>query len=303
MPSGLPLSISGVYLCSWDFRGLLSLSGGYLLCTNLFMCMWTWGDWAHYACSSLQSDLLVLIGKDSSNKHRGVVVTQAWHECREAGSAGCSPLLQPSLFPQTQPSLCPLLSRHTPPNTHPAAPGCPRPLAWPHRVATEWALCLDTAISSQRTSEKWAGQGSGQRRRQKHGCLRHLGSQQLTEGPTQRRSCWRMGSVICIKHRPPSLRLCTRKQLHEPRNTCDAHKHARYATSTQDCTQMWICYISVSISWCRRCTETSIWLERYFTLPLNPLLNDESTGGAQTLRPLPGKCSILVCRVVFAKRC
>lgn len=36
---------------------------------------------------------------------------------------------------------------------------------------------------------------------------------------------------------------------------------------------------------------------------LNPLVNDESTGGAQTLRPLPGKCSILVCCVVFAKRC
>lgn len=167
-------------LRSWDFHGLLSLGREgkrecvcvCVLCTNLFTHMWTRGDWAHYACSSLQSDLLVLIGKDSSNKHRGVVVTQAWQECREAGSAGCSSQLQPSLFPKP-----------APPATAPNAPSHPWPPAWPRRVDTEWALCPHTAISSQRTSEMWAGQGSGQRRRQKHGCLRHLGSQQLTEGP------------------------------------------------------------------------------------------------------------------------
>lgn len=32
---------------------------------------------------------------------------------------------------------------------------------------------------------------------------------------------------------------------------------------------------------------------------LNPLANDESTGGASTLRPLPGKCSILLFSAFF----
>lgn len=36
---------------------------------------------------------------------------------------------------------------------------------------------------------------------------------------------------------------------------------------------------------------------------LNPLVNDESTGGAWTLRPLPGKCSILLFSTFLAKRC
>lgn len=68
-------------------------------------------------------------------------------------------------FPQTQPS---------PPYTLWVAPptvGCPRLPAQPRGAVTEWALCLDRAISSQQTSEKRTGQGSGQRLRQKHGCL------------------------------------------------------------------------------------------------------------------------------------
>lgn len=48
-------------------------------------------------------------------------------------------------FTQTRPSLR-LLLPGTP-------PGSPWPPARPCKVATEWALCLDTAISSQRTSE------------------------------------------------------------------------------------------------------------------------------------------------------
>ncbi len=81
MRFGLSLSISGVVLLGFSWAA--KLRGGRenvcicVLCTNLFMRMCMRGDWAHYACSSLQSDLLVLIGKDSSNKHRGVVVTQA----------------------------------------------------------------------------------------------------------------------------------------------------------------------------------------------------------------------------------
>lgn len=142
----------------------------------------------------------MLIGKDSSNKHRGVVVTQTWQDCRVAA---LSSVLTPLFLPPKRNPLC-ASSFSTPPYP---APGCPQPLAWPRRVATEWALCLDTAISSQRTSEKWAGQGSRQRRGQKHGCLRHLGSQQLTEGPIQRRSCWGMASVICIEYGPHSLAL------------------------------------------------------------------------------------------------
>lgn len=80
MRFGLSLSISGVVLLGFSWAAKLRGEERVCvcaLCTNLFMRMWTGGDWAHYACSSLQSDLLVLIGKDSSNKHRGVVVTQA----------------------------------------------------------------------------------------------------------------------------------------------------------------------------------------------------------------------------------
>ena len=216
MRFGLSLSISGVVLLGFSWAAKLRGEERmcvFVFCVQICLCVCEpGGDWTHYACSSLQSDLLVLIGKDSSNKHRGVVVTQAWHECREAGSAGCSSRLQPSLFPN------PALPASPPPWAPP--PGCPWPPAWPRRVATEWALCLDTAISSQRTSEMWAGQGSGQRRRQKHGCLRHLGSQQLTEGPTQRRGCWSMGSVICIEYRPPSLSLCTSRRARTRANMC-----------------------------------------------------------------------------------
>lgn len=78
---GLSLSISGVVLLGFSWAAKLRVGGG--MCVSLFcaqICLRLCelgGDWAHYACSSLQSDLLVLIGKDSSNKHRGVVVTQA----------------------------------------------------------------------------------------------------------------------------------------------------------------------------------------------------------------------------------
>lgn len=44
----------------------------------------------HYVCSSLQSHLLPLIGRDSSNKHRGAVVTWAWHGFKEAVTEDCT---------------------------------------------------------------------------------------------------------------------------------------------------------------------------------------------------------------------
>lgn len=69
----LPLSISRVVLLGFSWAAKLRGRENVCVCV---LCI-NVGDWAHYACSSLQSDLLVLIGKDSSNKHRGVVVTQA----------------------------------------------------------------------------------------------------------------------------------------------------------------------------------------------------------------------------------
>lgn len=146
MRFGLSLSISGVVLLgfSWaaKLRGARENVCVCVLCTNLFRCMWVWGDWAHYACSSLQSDLLVLIGKDSSNKHRGVVVTQAWHECRAAGSAGCSSQFQPTLFPPN-----PALPVSPPPRTPPSpcwlspAPR-PGPAEWPQSGLFVWTRPL-----------------------------------------------------------------------------------------------------------------------------------------------------------------
>lgn len=152
-----------------------------MFCAPICLHIWqSGGDLAHCTCSSLLSDLLVLIGKDSSKQaqaqrsgcHTSVIQVERGRQCRLLFTASALP------SPQTQCSL---------PSPPPPSSGYPWPLPWPGRVATEWALCLDPAISSQQTSEMWAGQGSGQRRRQKHGCLRHLGSQQLTEGPTQKR--------------------------------------------------------------------------------------------------------------------
>lgn len=81
IPFRLSLSISGVGLLGFSWAPKLRVKREYVcvcvLCTNLSVYVNQGDDWAHYACSSLQSDLLVLIGKDSSNKHRGVVVTQA----------------------------------------------------------------------------------------------------------------------------------------------------------------------------------------------------------------------------------
>lgn len=158
-----------------------------LLCTNRFMRVWMWG-WLGTPCLLILTEWLISANWEGQFKqaqrsgcHTSVTWVQRDRQWR---------LLQPSLFPQTQPSLYALQS--TPPPLL-IVPGS-RP--GPAELSQSGALCLDGAISSQPTSEKRTGQGSGQRLRQKHGCLWHLGSQQLTEGPIQRRSCW---SMICIE--------------------------------------------------------------------------------------------------------
>lgn len=237
-----------VGLCSWDFHGLLSL-GGERECVCLcfvYKSVYAYLNWGRLGtlCLLILTEWLISANWEGQFKqaqksgcHTSVTWVQRGRQYRVLFSASALP------FPKLSP---PCISSSLDP-----PPSCLWPPAWPRRVATEWALCLDTAISSQRTSEMWAGQGSGQRRRQKHGCLRHLGSQQLTEGPTQRGSCWSMGSVICIEYGPRSLRLCTswrarargKSSMHSHTHTQhNSHKHAWYAseevTLTHKCARL-----------------------------------------------------------------
>lgn len=84
-PFGLSPSISDAAFLLFSWAALLEGNRECMCLCYVYKSVYAFGKleaegghgWVHCACSSLQSDLLVLIGKDSSNKHRGVVVTQA----------------------------------------------------------------------------------------------------------------------------------------------------------------------------------------------------------------------------------
>lgn len=132
-----PLSYSEFVLLG--FHGLLSVGRRrerecMLVCFRV--CVWVWVD---TLCLLILTESLISANWEGQFKqaqrsgcHTSVTWVQRGRQCRVFCPAPAHPLPTPS---------------------SPGPLGSPWPPAQHCRVATEWALCLDTAISSQQTSE------------------------------------------------------------------------------------------------------------------------------------------------------